>query len=446
MQAWIGPLRAETDGDVLRIICPSVFHRDRIRQRLLARIEACVRAEAARPVRVVLEVDSAPRRRPAAVASRAACTGGVLREVAPPAMPEPGASAARNPVPPRPSAQSAPPVQRPLPYSFDSFVVGPGNALAREACMVVARGGQSTLNSVYVAGESGLGKTHLARSVFGEAVGAERPLYVSAEAFTNDFQSAIRAGRMDAFKRRYRTCDLLVLEDVQFLPGKKATQLELFHTIDHLRDAGARLVFTGDRLPAHIPDLDRRLRSRWNGGLVAEIEPPDAAVRREILRAKAASGGVRVPTDCLDLLVERLRGSVRDLEGALIQLVASASLLKRRIDRELTEAALRKVAPEAESAPRREPEEIIQVVAAFFQTTPEALASRSRRRDVLVPRQLAMYLCRRYTDASLARIGRAFDRDHPAVKNAIERVERQILERAPLRYQLEALASRLEGR
>jgi chromosomal replication initiator protein len=362
-----------------------------------------------------------------------------------------------TPAPPTPQPRPAPagataadaptaPPQAALPYSFDSFVVGPCNALAREACLALATGRSRTLSSVYVTGASGLGKTHLARSVVAAAADARRALYVSAETFTSEFQAHVRSDRMESFKRRYRGADLLVVEDVQFLPGKRATQLELFHTIDHLLDSGARLVFTGDRPPGELAGLDPRLRSRWNGGLVAQLEAPDAAVRRKILRTRAAAGGVRIPDECLDLLVERLRGSVRDLEGALIQLVASSTLLKRRIDRELTEQALRKVRPDA--GPRRglEPRDVVEVVAGFFQTTPAALASRSRRRDVLVPRQLAMYLAHRYTDASLTEIGRAFDRDHPAVKNAVERVERSVLERAPMRYQLEALCARVEER
>ena len=177
--------------------------------------------------------------------------------------------------------------------------------------------------------------------------------------------------------------------------------------------------------------------------MVAEIEPPDAAVRRRILRSKAAAGGVRLPEDCLDLLVETTRGSVRDLEGVLIQLVATASLLKRPIDLELTQLALHKLAP---VCPLRslDPGAVIGVVAAFFGTRPEALAARSRRRDVMLPRQLAMYLCRRYTEHSLTAIARAFDREHPAVSNAVRSIERRILERAPLRYQVEELSARLD--
>jgi len=429
MEAWVHPLRAEADGDALCLYCPSVFHRERVRQRLLERIERCVAAEAGRPVLVRLDVGASP-----------------AHDVEPPAAPH-AESPAR---PPRHADAAAPPtsapVQAALPYSFDTFVVGPCNALAREACVALAAGRGGTLSSLYITAAPGLGKTHLARSVVAEAAGASRALYVSAETFTSDFQSHVRGGRMEAFKRRYRGADLLVVEDVQFLPGKKATQLELFHTIDYLRDSGARLVFTADRAPSEIPGLDPRLRSRWNGSLVAQIEPPDAQVRRTILRTRAAAGGVRIPSECLDLLVERLRGSVRDLEGALIQLVATSALLKRRIDRQLTEQALRKVSPHAAAGRSVEPRDVVEVVASFFQTTPAALASRSRRRDVLLPRQLAMYLAHRYTDASLTEIGRAFDRDHPAVKNAIDRVERAILERAPLRYQVEALCARLDER
>lgn len=427
MEAWVHPLRARADGDALCLLCPSAFHRERVRQRLFDRIAHCVADEAGHPVRLTLEV------------------GSVQPEEAPSAPPAPPQSAPA-PAPTLRAVREARPSQPALPYSFETFVVGPCNALAREACLALAAGRRSTLSSLYISGASGMGKTHLARSVAVEAAEAERALYVSAETFTSEFQTHVRTGRMDTFKRRYRGADLLVVEDVQFLPGKKATQLELFHTIDHLRDSGARLVFTADRPPAEIAGLDPRLRSRWNASLVAQIELPDAQVRRKILRARAAAGGVRIPDECLDLLVERLRGSVRDLEGALIQLVATSALLKRRIDRELTEQALRKVEPRAGSGRSAEPRDVVEVVAAFFRTTPAALASRSRRRDVLVPRQLAMYLAHRYTQASLTEIGRAFDRDHPAVKNAVERVERGILERAPLRYQVEALCARLDQR
>jgi chromosomal replication initiator protein len=201
---------------------------------------------------------------------------------------------------------------------------------------------------------------------------------------------------------------------------------------------------TGDRLPRRIASLSPRLASQLSGGLVAEMERPDRDLRRSLLRDKASRGGIALPPDCLELLVDAVRGSVRDLEGALIQLVASASLLGRRIDRDLTEAALRKLGEPAREAQTLE--SVVACVAGFFGVSHAQLASRSRAERLRHPRQLAMYLCRRYTDASLSEIGRLFGRNHPAVANAIQRVERAILERAPLRYQVEELASRLEAR
>jgi chromosomal replication initiator protein len=429
MQAWVQPLVAEETADRLRLLCPSAYHRDRVRDRWLDSIARCAEAEAARPVRISLDLGG-PSELPPVRESEPAQPAPPPRAAAPPPA---------RPAPPRPPVQ----------YRFDNFVVGPCNALAREACVAIAAGRQSGLAAIYLAGDSGVGKTHLARAVVAAACesGGARAVYASAEAFTSEFQAAIRGERMAAFKRRYRSeCDLLVIEDVQFLAGKKGTQLELFHTVAHLLDVGGRVLFTGDRLPADVPELDARLRSRLAAGLIAELESPDREVRRRILRAKAAAGGVRLPDDCLELLAAQVRGSVRELEAALIQLVATSALLKRRIDRPLTEAALRKVAAQPGPTRRLLPEDVVEVVAAFFQTTPAALASRSRRREVLLPRQLAMYLCHRYTQASLADVGRAFDRDHPSVSNAIRAIERRILERAPLRYQVEALSAKLEER
>jgi chromosomal replication initiator protein len=438
LEAWVRPLVAEPGPAGLRLCCPSAFHRSRIEARLLRRIERCVEAEAGRRLAIELVV-----REPGA--ARAATEPGSCQGEGP----DPGApEGARAEPPARPAAPSARASwQASLSQSFESFVVGPCNALAREAALAVARDAQRPANPLYLVSDPGLGKTHLARALVVEASrrGRDRCVYESAEAFTGHFLAAIRGRGMDRFKRRYRQeCGLLVLEDVHFLRAKTATQLELFHTLSHLIDAGVRVVLTGDRLPRDIDDLDARLRSRMGAGLVAEIEPPDASVRREILRSKASHGGVRLPDECVDLLVEPLRGSVRDLEGALIQLVASASLLKRPIDLELTRRALHKLAPMDPRGPLLEVGGVVRTVAAFFGTTPEQLAARSRRRDVVLPRQLAMYLCLRFTDAPRAAIAHALGRDHPSVANAERKVERAILERAPLRYQVEELSARLE--
>ena len=215
--------------------------------------------------------------------------------------------------------------------------------------------------------------------------------------------------------------------------------------MQHVLDAGGSVLLTGDRTPRELVGLDPRIRDQVGRGFVAELEMPDAIVRRHILRAKAAGGGVHLPPDCLDLLVESTVGSVRDIESVLVQVVTTASLLGRPIDLELTREAIDLKSGDASAIPTRSisPTEIVRIVAAFFGRPPEALASRSRRRDVLVPRQLAMYLAHRYTDAPLSEIGRALGRDHPAVRNAIRRIERQVLENAPLRYQVEALSERI---
>jgi chromosomal replication initiator protein len=307
---------------------------------------------------------------------------------------------------------------------------------------------QLGLNQLYIVAAAGLGKTHLARAVISATAGTtgDRARYTTAEAFTSEFTHAVRSNRMSNFKRRYRTqCDLLVLEDVQFLEGKAATQLEFFHTVQHVLDCGGRVLLTGDKFPQELGQLDERVRARISSGFVAQLEAPDATVRRNIVRAKAAHGGIHLPEDCLDLLVETIEGNVRELEGALIQLVTISSLFRRPINLELTRESLQGRSRRSRAiALRAQPSDIIETVAVFFQCSPASLASRSRRRDVLIPRQLSMYLCRRYTDASLADIGRLLNRDHPAVANAIRKIERQLLENVRLRYQVEALISRLD--
>jgi len=443
LEAWIGPLIPRgctpTDGPDTRLTlgCPTAFHRDRVRERFLPEIERCAALEAGVPVAVDLVV-APPLRATVPTPARPACA----ISAAPPSAPTPSTPSPSN-------RENSPDFQPEFPYRFENFVVGSCNALAREASLAVARRSQRELNPLVLASAQGLGKTHLARAIVNEARqnGEARVIYASAEGFTNDFTRSIQSRRADEFKRRFRHgCRLLVIEDVQFLDARKrATQLELFHTICHLLDVGARVVLTADRLPRDIEGLDPRLRSKLSSGLVAELEAPDAIVRREILRQKAADGGVRLPDACRELIVESARGSVRDLEGVLIQLVATASLLKRPIDTELTLVALRKLAPIAGVRRALESGDVVATVAAYFKQPPDALAARSRRRDVLLPRQLAMYLCHRYTNASLSEIGAALGRDHSAAANAVRKIERRILESAPLRYQVEALFARLDG-
>ena len=447
VEAWVRPLIAEANGEQLRLLCPSALHRDRIRERFLDRIRKLIAAEAGRPVEIELEVAagkaSASVTADKAASVRSARAVDAHHALAPTAQTVPKKAMSVS----RPQTRRVRPhEQRDLPYTFENFVVGACNRLAREASLAVAQGTQQPVNPLYLTSAPGLGKTHLSRAIARTRSRAEgRVIYTSSESFTNQFTGAIRERRMDHFKKRFRhSCDLLVVEDVQFLGAKKATQLELFHTLSHLIDIGARVVLTADRLPREIGDLNERLRSHMTAGLVATLDAPDALVRREILRVKAASGGVHLPGDCLDLLVDATRGSVRDLEGVLVQLVTTSSLLKRTIDLELTEQALKKISALRAPELRLELGTIIEVVAKFYRTTPEALASRSRRKDVMIPRQLAMYLGRRYTNQPASAIGRAFARSHPSVSNAEKAVERQVLESAPFRYKVEAISARLD--
>jgi chromosomal replication initiator protein len=436
LEAWLHPLAAREELDRLVLLAPTAFHRERVRTRFGARISSLIEELGGRPLELCIEVGPDGARRVAAAAVAPCAVTPLLRST--PARVE-------RPAPPPVEVGHA--AQLVLPSTFETFVTGHANALAREASFAIAHGRQPALFPLFLAGEPGSGKSHLARAVVAEArlQGGVRALYATAERFTTEFTGAIRARHGGEFRRRYRQeCDLLVLEDVQFLAGKRQTQLELIHVVEHLRAVGARVLLTGDRLPRHIPELSPRLASQLGSGLVAELELPDRALRRAILRDRAARGGVALPADCLELLVDGVRGSVRDLEGVLTQLVASASLLGRPIDLALTDAALRKVSEP--HAVRRDPAAVIDCVAAFFGISRAQLASRSRAERFGHPRQLAMYLCRRYTDASLSEIGRCFGRGHPAVANAVQKVERAILERAPLRYQVEELAARLEGR
>ncbi|MBW2423705.1 MAG: hypothetical protein JRG86_05620 [Deltaproteobacteria bacterium] len=504
--AWIAPLEVKIAEDEVLLGCPTSFHRDRVVRQYADRITRClaeslghaqtptIRVLCAREfaeatghvVEISLPVSNAtadeveterriqatighaapikpteprsdPRVRVVPIPTRGRSDG---RSVDAPAMQAsaPLSRSTATPMPTSAARSAATGEQAELPFSFESFVVGPCNALAREAALALARNRQPSLSQLFLGSASGMGKTHLARAAVAEArrhgsasAATDRRaprgvVYTSAEQFTSEFVSAMRNGRADEFKKRYRApIDLLVVEDVQFFSGRAKTQLELFHTAQHVIDAGGRVLWTGDRPPRELGGLDDRMRAQISGGFVAELEPPDALVRRHILRSKAAAGGLRLPADCLDLLVESTGGSVRDLESVLIQVVTTASLLGRAIDLDLTRDA---IDLKSAASPRRAPRtiavsEIVRIVAAFFGKRPEALASRSRRRDVLVPRQLAMYLAHRYTDASLTEIGRALGRDHPAVRNAIGRIERQVLENAPLRYQVEGLSERI---
>ena len=429
LEAWLKPLSPESADEGLRLVCPSAFHCERVRERYLARIvehaaEACGRSIA---VALAVRAVSTPAPETSDTSTTAARPVTRVFPVRPQAAPRA-----------EPSRACAAP-------AFDEFAAGSSNALALEAARALAGGRQLAVSPLYVAAAAGLGKTHLASAVAAEVTGrGERAVYASGEQFTNELLASIRAQRTAEFKRRYRECDVLVLEDVHFLRGKQSTQLELLHTLEQLARRGARVMLTAERLPREIPDLDARLASRLASGLVAEIETPDLELRRRILRAKASAAQIALPPDCLERLATAIPSSVRDLESAVVQLAGSAALLGRSIDLLLVEAALRKVLPRRAGC-AIDPERVAALVAAHFGTSIDLLASRSRRRDFLVPRQIAMYLCSRYTDASLQRIGEAFRRNHPSVANAVRAVERSLATRSPVASRVAPLLAELDA-
>lgn len=405
--AWFRAIDGRVEGETLVLRCPDRFTRDWLRGRYGSLIEAC-----ATGVRGVdYRVDPAA---PAATARVGAETAAA-------------------------AAPALPPQQERL---FECFVSGPGNALALEAARAVARGEAGRCNPLFLYGATGMGKTHLCRAIHARLGGGA--LYRSSEEFTTEVTEALRAGQMPRIRQRYRrSTNVLILEDVQFLAGKRATQVEFFHTLDHLIASGRTVVLSADRAPVELDDLDPKLSSRMGSGLVACIAPPERETRLAILRERAARGGVRVPDACIEALADRPIASVRDLVSGLNQVVARASLLKAPITLDLVAAALSAVELPGRA---RSLDEIMAETARAYGVRKDDLSARSRKQSFVRPRQVAMYLARRYTDASLAEIGRAFSRDHTSVMYAIDVVERRIVEKPQLRYELEALAQRVSGR
>ncbi len=416
--AWFRRLEGTVENDTLVIRCPDRFTRDWIRSRYGSIIEAA--ADFLRHVEYRVEPGRSNR-------------GGepVARDV----------SGDVSRVTGSPIGGTPPLTGFPPPASFDNFVVDSGNALAVEASRAIARRQGGRCSPLFLSGQSGVGKTHLCRAIQREL--SESAVYRSSEEFTSEVTSAIRSGRMHEIRNRYRRqANVLILEDVQFLSRKRATQIELFHTIDHLISRGKTVVLPADRPPRENEELDGQLASRMVTVLLARITPPERDTRRAILREKAAGGGIGLPEECLEMLARRPVESVRDLLSGLNQVVARASLLQKKISPELVAEAL--AAVDVSGRPHTL-DEIMDLVARSCGVTKAELSSRSRRRRVVQPRQLAMYLCRKYTNASLKEIGRAFDRDHTSVIYAIEVVERRVVERPQLRYELETLAARFSS-
>jgi chromosomal replication initiator protein len=309
-------------------------------------------------------------------------------------------------------------------YTFANFIVGSANQFAHAASLAVANLSARAYNPLFIYGGDGLGKTHLLQAIFHRVKQrGVRATYLSAERFVNELVSSLQHGRMGSFRERYRQADVLLIDDVQFLGGKKRTQEEFFHTFNALYDAGKQIVASSDRPPQDLLSLQERLRSRFASGLTANVQPPDLETRVAILCRKAEAGGFTLPPRVAMLMASRVRTNVRELEGCLTRIGAHASLNDQNINIELAETVLHQLLAEHEhaiTAPR-----IQQTVAQYFGLKASELKSRRRLRSIALPRQIAMFLCRELTDSTLPEIGRHFGgRDHTTVIHSCTKVAR----------------------
>ena len=321
-------------------------------------------------------------------------------------------------------------------YTFERFVVGADNQLAAAAARAVANRPAKTYNPLFLYGGVGLGKTHLMHAI-GHHMGSENPqgsvCYVSSEQFMNELVASIQQGTTAAFRRQYREMDLLLVDDIHFLEGKERTQEEFFHTFNALYDAQRQIVLTSDRPPKDLSGLENRLVSRFEWGLVVDVKPPDYETRMAILQKKAADDGFSLDSEVIEFIAHSCTASVRELEGAVIKLLAYSSLTNQEITPDLARAAFRgALGQQRERGPILSPERIREIVARRWRVRADALASKRRTKDLTVPRQVAMFLIKEAFDLSLVRIGEFFGgRDHSTVIHSIRKVEEE-MERDPV--------------
>ena len=346
---------------------------------------------------------------------------------------EPGAvlpAAAEEPVPPpddvdEVSGDGRTPAGLNPRYTFDTFIVGPSNQFAHAACRAVAEAPSRSYNPLFIYGGVGLGKTHLMHAVGQFVLEHDRSLkltYISSERFMNEMINAVRYDRILDFRERYRTVDILLVDDIQFVSGKEGTQTEFFHTFNALYDAQKQIVISSDRPPHEIPALEERLRSRFEWGLIADIQPPDLETKVAILKRKAEAEAVPLPDSVAMYIAGRIKSNIRELEGSLIRLIAYASLTGRDISLELTQEVLKNVIDQDDKAVTIET--IQKFVSDYYQLKLFELKSKNNSKSIALPRQIAMYLCKTLTHASLPEIGRSFGgKHHSTVIHSIKKVE-----------------------
>jgi chromosomal replication initiator protein len=415
VDSWVRPCRlVALEGDHLRISAPNRFSREWLVQRYMPALETAAADCIGGHPRISVVIDS----------------GAEHGDAAPPAA---GGAAAR----PHPTLESLNPR-----YTFETFVVGSGNQFAQAASQAVAELPSRAYNPLFIYGGVGLGKTHLLHAVGHQSAKLFNGMtvsYVSTERFTNELINAIRYDRTSEFRGRYRTIDLLLIDDIQFISGKERTQEEFFHTFNDLYESRKQIVVSSDCSPKDIPDIDERLRSRFEWGLIADIQPPDFETRVAILKKKAAIERVRLADDVAYLIASRVKSNIRELEGSLTRMIAFCALTGREMGMDLAREVLAEIWGEEEDKVITI-EQIQRRVGDAYGLKLSELKAKSRTKTVAFPRQVAMYLARQLTHASLAEIGRAFGgKDHTTVLHAVEKINILLQEDPKLRRSVDGL-------
>jgi len=332
-------------------------------------------------------------------------------------------------------------------YLFETFVIGSSNRFAHAAAVAVAEAPAKAYNPLFIYGDSGLGKTHLLHAIGHYAQNlypSVRVRYVNSEEFTNDFINSISEGKAGAFQRRYREVDVLLIDDIQFLQGKEQTMEEFFHTFNTLHNSNKQVVITSDLPPKQLNGFEDRMRSRFEWGLITDVQPPDLETRIAILRKKAVSERLEAPPDVLEYIASKISTNIRELEGALIRVTAFANLNRQQVDLSLAEIVLKDLITDDQTA-EITATQIIGQTAAYFGLSIDDLCGSSRSRVLVTARQIAMYLCRELTDLSLPKIGQAFGgRDHTTVMHANRKIRELMAERRSIYNQVTELTNRIK--
>jgi len=420
---WFASARPSSlRDDVFVLVVPNEFSRSWIGSNFLGLLESAVRDTLGRDARVVLEVDTASSETDTTATAPASSAAGAAGQ--PDSNPK---------------------------YTFDNFVIGSSNRFAHAAALAVAEAPAQAYNPLFIYGGTGLGKTHLLQAIgayVSDHAGGLTTRYVTSETFTNDFINSLRDKRIEGFKHRYRAYDVLLVDDIQFLEGKERFQEEFFHTFNTLYEAGRQIVISSDRPPKEIATLEERLRSRFEWGLITDIQPPDLETRIAILRKKVTTDGIAVTDpEVLTFIAGRVTTNIRELEGALTRVVAFSSLTGLPLDVELAEQVLRDLFPPSGDLPEVTIGRIQEAVCERFSLTVQELVSPRRSQAVVYPRQVAMYLSRELTDASLPKIGTEFGgRDHTTVMHANAKITRMIKEDRAVYNLVQDLTARIKHR